>query len=266
MKRFIYIIGIIIVFASCKDNCPAKNDPCIGLSERIGDFKILAGIRHLTGTEYVPPPFSGGGEYTNWVFGADTVLGPFVYLQATDGYDSVKWNLEGENTYRYGSDLGIDFGNFEGTLQVTMIGYRTVNSECFPSEKPIDTLTKPIVFYPIDSSLFFGKWRGSFDDRPQDSFDIEITRVRGHDYILNFPQDSYKSESNKYGLEYRHFWPDDNSPSSFYYPDKYNRSFQEAYFKGEVIGKDSLIIIGRYKYIGTSDDNFYNLNFNAKRI
>jgi hypothetical protein len=67
---------------------------------------------------------------------------------------------------------------FNRPVPIQLIVTRTPNTACFPTDDGIDTLTKYIYFvskHKRGHKKFLGTWIGSQEDKPDDTYEIEIT-------------------------------------------------------------------------------------------
>jgi hypothetical protein len=92
---------------------------------------------------------------------------------------------------------------FNRAVPIQLIVIRTPNTDCFPTDDGIDTLTKYIYFvsiHEITHKKFLGTWVGSREDKPDDIYEIEISdepEIDGPSGIPSFYELQFKNFDNE---------------------------------------------------------------------
>lgn len=167
---------IILLAGSCRRNPQeVPVDPC---KDRTS-FKAAFTIEEKVGdTSYV----------------TDKALAPgYVFFKAKGAYDSIRWYIGGTQNTSTNTNHVLYFQNPEGPVDVTFIGYKKPDINCFPNDKATDTMRQTITILPRDNKAgIVGRFLGYNESNPADTFTVEISYVIyngfGSYYVKNLPK------------------------------------------------------------------------------
>lgn len=165
---------VILQASSCRRNPPeAQADPCKDKTT----FKAAFTIEEKVGD-------------TSFVTGKALAPG-YVFFKAQGTYDSVRWYIGGVQNTSTNRNHVLYFQNPEGPVDVTFIGYKKQDTQCFPNDKPTDTVRKTVTVLPRDGSAsIVGRFLGYNEGNPSDTFSVTISyydNVWGY-FIKNLPK------------------------------------------------------------------------------
>lgn len=168
------VLFIVLVSGSCRRNPPEPQlDPCkdktpfraaFTVEEKVGDTSFVS----------------------------DKALAPgYVFFKAQGIYDSVRWFIGGQQNTSTNRNHVLYFQNPEGPVEVTFIGYKKPDTQCFPNDKATDTVRKTVTILPRDgSAAIVGRFQGYNESNPADTFSVTISyydNVWGY-FIKNLPK------------------------------------------------------------------------------
>lgn len=166
---------IILLADSCRRKLPEQppTDPCKDKTS----FKAGFTIEEIVGD-------------TSFV--TDKALAPgYVLFRAQGTYDSVQWFIGGPQNTSANRNHVLYFQNPEGPVDVTFIGYRKPDTQCFPNDKATDTVHKTVTILPRnESAAIVGRFHGYNESNPADTFSVTISyydNVWGY-FIKNLPK------------------------------------------------------------------------------
>lgn len=171
---FFVALFLILFVSSCRRNPPeVPANPCKDKTS----FKAAFTIEEKVGD-------------TSFV--ADKALAPgYVFFKAQGTYDSVRWYIGGAQNTSTNTSHVLYFQNPEGPVDVTFIGYKKPDTQCFPNDKASDTVRKTVTILPRDgSAAIVGKFHGYNQSNPSDTFSVTISyydNVWGY-FIKNLPK------------------------------------------------------------------------------
>jgi hypothetical protein len=159
MKPLLLVLGLAILF-SCK---PTEIiDPCkdaLPTEAKFETYEILNDTMYLADT----------------IFTTNTVK-----FKAIGQYDTTSFTLSGDPRSFNASEFNLPFGGFVGNVNVTFNAKKAPNTTCFPGDVGVYTKSKTIrLTHPVDKSKLtispmVGKYKGSYDIAPTDSFIVSI--------------------------------------------------------------------------------------------
>ncbi|WP_298299827.1 hypothetical protein [Hydrotalea sp.] len=172
---FLVTLFIILLADSCRRKLPEQppTDPCKDKTS----FKAGFTIEEIVGD-------------TSFV--TDKALAPgYVLFRAQGTYDSVQWFIGGPQNTSANRNHVLYFQNPEGPVDVTFIGYRKPDTQCFPNDKATDTVHKTVTILPRnESAAIVGRFHGYNESNPADTFSVTISyydNVWGY-FIKNLPK------------------------------------------------------------------------------
>lgn len=166
----IVLLCFIILYAGCSDkNSPIKPDPCSGKQRVSAKFFMY----EMPGT---PSP-----EWEN--YDSDTIASGNVRFEVADQSLNCEWYIGSEKITEK-SFIRSGFPRHSYT-PITLIVHGTPNTECFPDDDGIDTLTRYLfqLKSTFDNDLFTGDFKGYNTDNPLEIFTINMDRK----YCMPYP-------------------------------------------------------------------------------
>jgi len=221
MKKLFLFFLLLTFLYSCKEDCPEEIDPC---DVYPSEFNIITSQEKRT--PCTGDPKVEFGDYEEYFYDTFAIT-PALRIQFKTNFefDSVKWQLGDDLTIYAQSQPIIDFSRPSQEVQVTCIGWRKVNSECFGiNDDGVDTITKKISIFHIDDAPIFGTFKGT-NEGENDSFMVHLGRDTLQDdiigeYYLNFFQGLPKYSTYKIkNLEYKWFTCQGTSSNGHITPD-----------------------------------------------
>ena len=165
MKKFLYLLIVLLAFNACKDDCQPEPDPCSEYPEEMEIRTHIINPRNLN--EVILSTDS-------------TFTPPFTLFFSTNfEYDSIQWQVGSDPSRFIGDNYSLRFEevSINSSVSVNAIGYRKINTDCFGiNDTGKDTISRVITFRDRIESPLFGTWRGT-NDGETDSFDVEIQRL-----------------------------------------------------------------------------------------
>lgn len=157
LKFTTILLSIIFISAKCRRDNDLPYDPCkdklafkadFTIEEKIGDTSVVT----------------------------NKALAPgYVFFKAKGEYDSVRWFIGGSQNTSTRLNHVLYFQQAEGDVEVTMIGYRKPNTQCFPNDKAVDTLKKTITIVNRDQkATIVGRYLGYNTNNPSDTFSVYV--------------------------------------------------------------------------------------------
>lgn len=182
--RFKYILSIgffgLLFSLSCRHDDPVKADPCKGKTLPSADFTV---------DEYKQfVPDSSGDEVIDNTIG----YGGSALFRAKDlNCDTYTWIIGDHVDTLHGKEVSLEFEKPYGRIPVTLIVTKKVDKNCFPGKS--DTAIKKMDVFIVDypNLPIAGRYRGAFEDTPQDTFTIKI----GVDTIFGLPCSKWRSDA-----------------------------------------------------------------------
>jgi hypothetical protein len=172
MKKYLYLLIVLLTIQGCKDDCPVEPDPCSEYPEKI---EIVTERLRI----------ANGNIYQDYVESAETQFPKPMHIAFSTNYsyDSIRWQIGNEGNTRVGDKIALNFeDDTEENVKVRAIGYRKANKDCFgESDTGIDTIYRTITFQDWWKSPLFGTYRGTLIGE-SDSFTVSIVtnpEVRG---------------------------------------------------------------------------------------
>ena len=177
MKKVLFIIvslwffAIIFSLESChKDE---KVDPCKALHQTSADFTIMEDHSNIVDVDKAWKYYS-----------CDTVSSLYVRFTAKDSLaDSYEWHI-GAGIYNNRSvSLNFPTSLVGQSIPVMLILTKKPNSNCFPKDNGIDTITKKVYFVEgCTHSLIKGTFVGYNTLSPKDTFSVSIDLCKPSPY------------------------------------------------------------------------------------
>ncbi len=174
----ILIAGFAFTLQSCKECDDPRNpdcdnyNPCLDAAATSANFTIKeATIQHITSP-----------NLTDFLMDTDSCYMNSVFFEATQqDADSFIWKIGNEVEPRYGKQVNVTFpNNLRGTtFNVRLIVKRKPNTQCFPNDDGIDTVTRKFYFVRFNEKL---SWEGTYYGSDADKPDSLYTIVLGHSY------------------------------------------------------------------------------------
>lgn len=164
-------VSLLLVSADCNKN-PDFN-PCEGKEPFAADFTIEEKVGDTS-------------------FVTDKALAPgYVFFKAQGDYDSVRWIIGGPQNTSTKLQHVLYFENPEGSINVTFIGYRKPDTQCFPNDNGIDTVQKTFTVIRRDQNAdIVGNFFGYNESNPADTFTVSVIYyddVWGY-FVKNLPK------------------------------------------------------------------------------
>lgn len=165
---------VILQASSCRRNPPeVQADPCKGKTPLKAAFTIEEKVGDTS-------------------FVTDKALAPgYVFFKAQGTYDSVRWYIGGVQNTSTNRNHVLYFQNPEGPVDVTFIGYKKQDTQCFPNDKTADTVRKTVTIVSRDQrAAIVGRFLGYNEGNPSDTFSVTISyydNVWGY-FIKNLPK------------------------------------------------------------------------------
>jgi hypothetical protein len=179
------VIAILVFANSCKKCCQDPSnpecenyDPCLG---------------KLTSADFLIYGKGVSDYYAYWrnsLQKIDTLYNDGILLCTKAKHDSVKWKVGLEQNYRTQDSCYVSFGlQRVGKVSITCIVFRQPNTQCFPNDDGVDTVTKSVYVAKFEDVPILGKFKGMFLNDPvnPDSFEITFRHIQG---LSNFVMDS----------------------------------------------------------------------------
>ncbi len=126
---------------------------------------------------------------SSFVITDDTIYQSYrpINFRAKGDYESYQWIVGDDDRTWDTKSFSLNFSNVIGKLSVTLIATKKYDP-CFPNQKLTDTVTHwfygerscfPLQTYctTFPPFIFEGVWRGAYEDKPTEVFDITIQRV-----------------------------------------------------------------------------------------
>lgn len=188
-KPYILFISVVLLSAKCRKEPGIIIDPCKDKTAFKADFVIEEKVGD---TSYI----------------TDKALAPgYIYFKAKGVYDSVRWYIGGtQNTSTKKSHV-LYFEQPEDNIEVTFIGYKKPDMQCFPNDKATDTMHKTLHILPRNQTAsIVGRFLGYNTNNPADTFSVYINAdnsIGFWDYFVkNLPKNcpGYTTVSESYPL------------------------------------------------------------------
>lgn len=173
IKLLLLFFAFILLASRCKKGPDVLLDPCKDKVPFKADFTIEEKVGDTS-------------------FVTNKALAPgYVFFKAKGTYDSVRWFIGGPQNSSTNRNHVLYFQNPEGPVDVTFIGYKKPDAQCFPYDKAIDTVRKTVTILPRDgNAAIVGRFWGYNQSNPADTFSITISyydNVWGY-FIKNLPK------------------------------------------------------------------------------
>ncbi|HMO62073.1 MAG TPA: hypothetical protein PKC39_07480 [Ferruginibacter sp.] len=157
-KLALLVMSVTLIAANCRKKADPPFNPCKDKTAFKADFVIEESVGD---TSYI----------------TDKALAPgYVYFKAKGDYDSLRWFIGGgtQNTSTNKTHV-LYFTQADGDVEVTLIGYRKPNTQCFPNDKSADTLKKVVSILPRDqTAAIVGRFLGYNTNEPSDTFSVYV--------------------------------------------------------------------------------------------
>ncbi len=155
--RILALLALPCMASRCNDKADVP-DPCLDKSP----FKASIIV---------------GESVRDTLIASSKILAPgTIYLKAIGDYDSVRWFLGGPQNTSRNKDYKLFFQDPEGVVDYTFIGYRKVDTKCFPNDKSSDTIRGSIEVVKRDQHAdIVGNYLGYNESNPNDKFPITIS-------------------------------------------------------------------------------------------
>jgi hypothetical protein len=184
--KIIVWIALGLSLNQCKPSDP-EPDPCQNLELFEANFKIQT---YFSGsdTTYETDEF---------------ILGNTIQFMASEDYDEYLWKLQDDNHTWKTKSFSLTFVNDAyGSFEVTLIAKR--KTACAEKSIQVDTIKKSFTVYDFNTPPFvtvenstqlpfYGSFKGSFTDNPNDEFIIQLIPTNHEGgylrvYLYNFPR------------------------------------------------------------------------------
>ncbi len=215
MKLFwISLVGLMVCITGCSDDDETCNDPTNILCPNYDPCTVV---------ELVPIDFTISQgiawEEERRYFESDTVIYQGdVRLEASEGLERYEWSIGGDP--RIFTDRVVELTyNVLGPIEVTFIGQRVSNPQCFPDDIGVDTIKKTFVLIRREDAPIYGKFEGYCESDPNTTFVIENTPFLGMEPsgVSNLPNGCVRNSTNSVdgGSIYNALWMStlDNFPT-----------------------------------------------------
>lgn len=157
LQLAVILFSIIFISAKCRRGNDLPFDPCkdkvrfkadFTIEEKIGDTSVVT----------------------------NKALAPgYIYFKAKGEYDSLRWFIGGPQNTSTNKNHVLYFQQAEGDVEVTMIGYRKPNLQCFPNDKAVDTVKKTVTIVTRDqNAAIVGRFLGYNTNNPNDTFSVYV--------------------------------------------------------------------------------------------
>jgi hypothetical protein len=135
-------------------------DPCFNQTEVSADFEMAEILGSIVGLD------------TIIYIETDTALrGNFVRFRAAQLADRYEWHVGSDPRVFNSQEFRLFFQD-PTQLLITLIVERKANTDCFPNDDGLDTLTKRLVIVPKEQSAIVGTYRGSTTANPNEIYEL----------------------------------------------------------------------------------------------
>ncbi|MDB5191527.1 MAG: hypothetical protein JWQ96_1090 [Segetibacter sp.] len=159
LTRTIFFAFVLSILSCDKKE---EADPCDGKKQPVASFAV----KEIVG---------------DTSFTADTIFRDnYVQFEALDSYDSVSWKIGHDPRVFTKPRFALSFINDLITVEIGFTGYKRPNLMCFPNDDGVYNGVKPLTVLEqfdrttLTKSPLIGRYRGSFTDRPTDTFIVRI--------------------------------------------------------------------------------------------
>lgn len=195
MKFKFTLLIITVLSISCRRDKTIP-DPCANKVQTVANFETYEML-------------------TDTMFLADTIFtNNRVKFKAIGDYESTAFNLSGDPRIFEYNEFSLPFAGYIGNVTVDFTAKKTPNTRCFPNDPGIYNKSKQIRLVEafdkatLTLSPLLGRYKGSYDTNPTDSFTVRVeyfdstkydTGIFGRKnfyWISNFPKGYVNLSSN----------------------------------------------------------------------
>jgi hypothetical protein len=198
MKIKLFILNLLILNTTfVLLNCKKEDAPCKDEKAADAEFKVFHNVLCY---------FESWWPGKNNLFENDTFLpGGYTFSLTDKSFKKCYWKIGYDTTIREGDNLFLVFDKPFGSIEITCMVEKDVNSKCFSSaDSRCDTVTKTIFIIDYEDAFYIGKFSGYVESNPDSVINIEIIHFpnkRPRYRINNFFQGCIDSSSD---FDFRH--------------------------------------------------------------
>ncbi len=183
---FVGVLFLSSFLQSCKDCDDPRNPDCDNYNPCIDEQPTSAAFTIKEATYIDMVHYAN----TDFLIDTDTCYNNSIYFESIiQDADSFIWQVGSEIEPRYGKQINVVFpDNLRGrNFSVRLIVKRKPNTNCYPNDDGVDTVTRRFYFMKLNETLSWeGTYYGSDDDKPDSMYTIVLGHNYNEAFELNF--------------------------------------------------------------------------------
>jgi hypothetical protein len=188
MKKQLPLLCLLALIGAFVFSLEGCHDKCEDSHSTSAEFKVYNELNYYDKE-------NGNTVQKTKIVEEDTfMVNNYVNFEALDqNADSYEWTIGSDPKKRTEKKFTLFFDNLgvisENPLPIKLKIKKAPNTQCFPNDNGVDSITHRIYLIPIDKWPVYGKYTGFDDTDPNGRFTIEIYRdsKTGEIFISNLP-------------------------------------------------------------------------------